>query len=209
MSDSNHHNEEERYFNDPEYRKKLKEKRAKKKNSRSDDGKNGNEHQSEYSTKFFSLKNKPPFPWKDLGKWVGILILACLILGAGFFVYLYQGIPSIQQLENPKVDVASVVKTRDGVVLDKYFSQNRTYVPLSRISPNVVHALIATEDHRFYHHWGIDMFRTLSIPYHILMGNPQGGSTITQQLARNLYRKIGRKIFGTKETAGNDYGRRD
>jgi len=197
MSDSNHHNnfDEERYFNDPEYRKKIKEQRAK--NNKKDTSKENNSKPTnppKYNARFFSLKNKPPFPWKFLGKWVGIFLIVCLILGAVFFVYLYQGIPSIQQLENPKVDIASVVKTRDGVVLDKYFNQNRTYVPLSRISPNVVHALIATEDHRFYHHWGIDMFRTLSIPYHILMGNPQGGSTITQQLARNLYRKIGRKF---------------
>ncbi|HKJ45322.1 MAG TPA: transglycosylase domain-containing protein [Balneolales bacterium] len=220
MSDDNSYNDDlERYFNDPEYRKNLKNKKGKERSQESADSKDpenekaGNTSKNiknsktsknpkvytQYSDSFFSLKNKPPFPWKVLGKWVSILLAVCIIFGTGFFIYLYQGLPSIQQLENPKVDIASVVKTRDGVVLDKYFTQNRTYVPLSQISPNVIHALIATEDHRFYHHWGIDMFRTLAIPYHIMMGNPQGGSTITQQLARNLYKKIGRQFSITRK----------
>ncbi len=82
--------------------------------------------------------------------------------------------------------------SRDGVVLDRYFEENRTYVPYEQISPYVVNALVATEDHRFYDHWGIDMVRTLAIPYHLIQGDIEGGSTITQQLARNLYKKIGR-----------------
>ena len=59
----------------------------------------------------------------------------------------------------------------------------------------VIEALVATEDHRFYRHWGIDLFRTFAIPYHVLRGDPQGGSTLSQQLARNLYNEqIGREV---------------
>ena len=62
------------------------------------------------------------------------------------------------------------------------------------ISPYATQALISTEDHRFYNHWGMDMFRTLAIPINILRGRIEGGSTLSQQLARNLYKEIGQKF---------------
>lgn len=126
------------------------------------------------------------------------LVAATLIIGAGlglgFVYYLVQGLPSIQELENPKTDIASFVKSRDGETLDKYFTENRTYVTYEQISPHVINALIAVEDHRFYDHWGIDMQRMIALPYYWLKGNVQGGSTLTMQLARNLYKKIGREF---------------
>ncbi len=94
-------------------------------------------------------------------------------------------------MENPDTAIATEVRSRDGVVLDKYFTENRTWVRYNDISPHVIDALVATEDHRFFNHWGMDMIRTLAIPYHVLRGAPQGGSTISQQLARNLYKEIG------------------
>src|SRR5574343_1154782 len=72
-------------------------------------------------------------------------------------------------------------------LLAEYRWVNRAWVPLSEIAPPVVDALIATEDHRFYSHWGLDWRRTASALVHTLGGDKQGGSTITQQLARNLY----------------------
>ena len=155
----------DRYFNDPEYRKKiLKEKKI----SSSSNG----------------LKKKII---------IGLsLFTIASIIGIGMYVnFLFQGLPPIEKLENPETAIASEVRSRDGVVLDKYFTENRTWVTYENISPNVINALVATEDHRFYDHWGMDMIRTLAIPYHVLTGNPQGGSTITQQLARNLYKEIG------------------
>jgi len=174
MSNSDYDNEIDRYFNDPEYRReKAKEKNNKKENSSS----------------AFSKSEK-----KKLYKWGGITAGVLLLAIVGFVIYLFQGLPSVKQLENPQTAVASVVKSRDGVVLDRYYTENRTYVPIEKISPHVVNALIATEDHRFYDHWGIDMIRTLSVPWHLIQGQIQGGSTITQQLARNLYKKIGREF---------------
>jgi penicillin-binding protein 1A len=75
----------------------------------------------------------------------------------------------------------------DGVVRAEYKRENRQWVPLEKIAPSVVQALIAMEDHRFYDHHGIDLRRTAGALISTLSGNLQGGSTITQQLARNLY----------------------
>ncbi|HBQ60693.1 MAG TPA: hypothetical protein DD671_14020, partial [Balneolaceae bacterium] len=74
--------------------------------------------------------------------------------------------------------IASEVRSRDGETLDKYFTENRKWVRYENISPNVIDALVATEDHRYYEHWGMDMFRTLAIPWHLINGRWQGASTI-------------------------------
>lgn len=164
-----------RYFNDPEYRKKiLAEKNASKNDSHSD---------------------PPTKPKTSLGKRIVlstfVFVSIVFVIISGYVFYLFQGLPSIQQLENPETAIATEVRSRDGVVLDKYYTENRTWVRYEQISQHVVDALVATEDHRFFEHWGMDMIRTLAIPYHILLGNPQGGSTLSQQLARNLYKEIG------------------
>src|SRR6185436_15424854 len=77
---------------------------------------------------------------------------------------------------------------------------NREWVGLDRISLHVVNALLATEDHRFYQHFGIDLFRTAGGILHTIIGDPEGGSTLTQQLARNLYPEdVGRKRTITRK----------
>jgi penicillin-binding protein 1A len=89
--------------------------------------------------------------------------------------------------------VPSVVLSADGMVLAEYKRINRQWVPLERISQSAIDALIATEDHRFYQHHGIDLRRTAGAALSTLRGDRQGGSTITQQLARNMYpEEIGR-----------------
>ncbi|WP_457652803.1 penicillin-binding protein 1A [Rhodocaloribacter sp.] len=117
-------------------------------------------------------------------------------LGVVFFMLsLRSDLPSLEQLENPNFQLASIAYTADGRELARYARQNRAWVTFEEISPHVINALVATEDHRFYDHWGIDLFRTMAIPYHVLRGKPQGGSTISQQLARNLYNEqIGRRV---------------
>jgi len=124
----------------------------------------------------------------------GLLILGTL--GVGFYMLsLRSSLPSMEQLENPNFQLASIAYTADGKELARYARQNRAWVNFEEISPHVINALITTEDRRFYAHWGIDLIRTFAIPYHVLQGDPQGGSTITQQLARNLFNKqIGRKV---------------
>ena len=113
----------------------------------------------------------------------GLLILAWLF-------WLSRDLPSFEQIENPRNLLATVVYSADGVELARYYAgENRTWVPLSEISEHVVNALIATEDRDFYDHWGVHMRRTIQAPFLTLAGRTQGGSTITQQLARNMYRE--------------------
>ncbi|MEX0823760.1 MAG: transglycosylase domain-containing protein [Balneolaceae bacterium] len=178
---SNDHNNEDmdRYFNDPEYRKKILEQRKKSGTETNTKWKNFLENRILLYTLSVTL----------------ILIISVL----GYVFYLFQGLPSIQELENPQTSIATEVLSRDGAVLDRYFVENRTYVPLNNISENVVNALIATEDHRFFEHWGIDAERLAGLPYYWLQGRFQGGSTISQQLARNLYRKIGFDVSVTRK----------
>lgn len=103
-------------------------------------------------------------------------------------------LPSLQQLENPDLQLATVAYTADGKELARYAYQNRSSVAYADISPNVINALVATEDHRFHNHWGIDLFRFFVSAAKTVMGDVQGGSTITMQLARNLYNKeIGKR----------------
>ena len=115
---------------------------------------------------------------------------AALLLPALLILYVLALIPftpGIGDLRKAKSATPSVVVSADGVVLAEYKRINRQWVPLERIAPTVVDALIAMEDHRFYSHYGIDLRRTARAIVSTLSGNLQGGSTITQQLARNLY----------------------
>ncbi len=100
-----------------------------------------------------------------------------------------EDLPSLEQLENPSLQLATIAYSADGVELARYARQNRSSVTGEEISQNVHNALIATEDHRFYDHWGIDLFRFHVAAIKTVLGDVQGGSTITMQLARNLYNK--------------------
>ncbi|SFB94637.1 penicillin-binding protein 1A [Polaromonas sp. OV174] len=101
--------------------------------------------------------------------------------------------PSISDLRKAKSEKPAQLLTADGKELALLKRANRDWATLDEISPAVVSALIATEDHRFFQHHGIDLRRTASAALHTFSGDLQGGSTITQQLARNLYpEEIGR-----------------
>ena len=106
--------------------------------------------------------------------------------------WLFGKMPDFKLLENPKSDQASEVYSSDNVLLGKYFIKNRTPVEFDSISPHIINALISTEDIRFEKHSGIDFKATVSIPVYILSFNAKGSSTLSQQLAKNLFsmRKI-------------------
>ncbi|TVR31048.1 MAG: hypothetical protein EA390_07040 [Balneolaceae bacterium] len=178
--DDNNNIDMDRYFEDPEYRKKLL----------------GN---SESAPPESGSSKKPHFNSKKIFLYGGLVLLLLISSMVGYFIYLTQALPSIEELENPQTAIATEVRSRDGVVLDRYFIQNRTYVPIDEISPNIINALIATEDHRFFDHWGIDSERLIGLPYYWIQGKFQGGSTISQQLARNLYRNIGFEVSVTRK----------
>ena len=92
--------------------------------------------------------------------------------------------PGIGDLRKAKSETPSVLLASNGTVLAEYRRSNRRWVTLDKISPHVVNALISTEDHRFYDHHGIDFRRTAGALLSTLSGELQGGSTITQQLAK-------------------------
>ncbi len=98
-------------------------------------------------------------------------------------------LPSFEELENPASNLAAEVYSEDNVLLGKFYIQNRTWTEYEDISPYVIDALIATEDIRFYRHSGIDVrgLARVLVKTIILGQNTGGGSTITQQLAKNLF----------------------
>ena len=114
---------------------------------------------------------------------IGAFVLLILLIIFGAFGKL----PSLEELENPSILQASEVYATDGTMMGKYFREkgNRSVVKYSDISKHVIDALVATEDERFYEHSGIDFRRTLSAIF--FLGRKGGGSTITQQLALNLF----------------------
>jgi len=114
-----------------------------------------------------------------------LLLVLCFLYG----IYLVSGLPSLEELENPKPELATRVYSIDGEIIGQFFIKNRTHVSFSKLPPDLVNALIATEDRNFYKHWGIDVgrvFRAL-VKDLIALRAKEGASTITQQLARNLY----------------------
>jgi len=133
---------------------------------------------SPQETKKYSLRI-----WKILI--AGIAIFAIFISMIGFG--LFGALPSFRDIEHPKSNQASEIIAEDGRPLGTYFVQNRSNVTYKEISPNVINGLIATEDTRFKEHSGIDFKRTFTIIGYNLIGKKQGASTITQQLAKNLF----------------------
>ncbi len=98
-------------------------------------------------------------------------------------------LPGFEELENPKTNLATEIYSSDQVMLGKFFKENRTIVDFNDVSPNLLNALIATEDIRFYEHSGIDARALLRVIKGVATMNLSGGgSTITQQLAKNLYK---------------------
>lgn len=125
--------------------------------------------------------------------WFWVIISLPVVLLLTLFLLISSNklgpLPSFEELENPNNSLAAEVYSQDNVLLGKFYIQNRTWTNYEDISPYVVDALIATEDIRFYRHSGID-FRGLArvLVKTILLGqNTGGGSTITQQLAKNLF----------------------
>ncbi len=100
---------------------------------------------------------------------------------------LFGAFPSTDKLLNPKSELATEIISEDNKVIGKFFHENRTAVKYEGISGNVIKALYATEDIRFDEHSGIDLGGILGLFWSALQGKPRGGSTLTQQLAKNLY----------------------
>ena len=118
--------------------------------------------------------------WRFFLGGLGLLILIFLAADFGLFGKM----PSVQQLENPEANLASEIISADGLLMGKYYSENRSEVKYNEISPNVINALIATEDERFYDHSGIDAKALARVVFSA--GTQGGGSTLSQQLAKMI-----------------------
>ncbi len=119
---------------------------------------------------------------------------------AAYVAVLYLFTPSIGDIRKSKQESPTVVLSADGKELAMFRRANRDWVKLQDISPKVVEALLATEDRRFYQHHGIDVLRTGKAVLNTLRGDVEGGSTITQQLARNIYpEEVGREQTVTRK----------
>jgi penicillin-binding protein 1A len=100
-------------------------------------------------------------------------------------------LPDFKELENPETNLATEILSDENKVLGKYFYENRTHVEYENLSEDLINALIATEDERFFNHTGIDFIALIRVLKGVITGNSSlgGGSTITQQLAKMFFSK--------------------
>ena len=141
-----------------------------------------------------NTKNRKAKPKKSLINFILKFFAVSFLLGILFFLLVFFGIfgpvPSKYQLNKINTPLATEVFSADGKVLGRYYIENRSNVQFNDISKNVINALIATEDARFYEHRGIDELALLRVFIKtILLQNRSsgGGSTLSQQIAKNLF----------------------
>lgn len=117
----------------------------------------------------------------------GVLFVVCAVVYIK--VWIVDELPSLEQLEKPPQELATRILDSDGNLVDNFFIKRRMFVPYDSVSHYFFDALIATEDREFYSHWGVHTARILKATVkNIFAGRAkEGASTITQQLARNLY----------------------
>ena len=118
-----------------------------------------------------------------------IVIGVISVLFVTFSIYIFSGLPSIEELENPRPQLATKVFSADGQLIGKFFIENRIESDIDSLPPSLIQALISTEDRKFYDHWGVDLIRFFQAMVKNVMrfSFREGASTITQQLAKNLY----------------------
>lgn len=133
--------------------------------------------------------------------WVLFSIPVLAVISAVMWIWLGADIPSFEELERPESNLATQVIGDDGkTVLSTFHIENRSYVTYDDLSPNLVEALVATEDVRFYEHSGIDFTSLARVAVKTLLGGDSsqgGGSTVTQQLAKTLYPRQDLSQLGT------------
>lgn len=136
-----------------------------------------------------------------IGYLLGILAIALLFVLTGLGIF--GKLPDTAQLENPTANLASEIYSADSVMIGKYYIDNRTNVNFKDLATNTVDALISTEDERFYKHAGIDLVATFRAI--VSLGKDGGGSTLTQQLAKNLFNERASNIIVRIKQKAQEY----
>jgi penicillin-binding protein 1A len=129
-----------------------------------------------------------------------IILSVISVLFLALIIYIMSGLPSLEELENPRPQLASKVYTTDGELLGQFYIENRMETDIDSLPPFLIDALIATEDRKFYDHWGVDLSRFFkAMIKNVFTFSREGASTITQQLAKNLYelKSYDENIFDT------------
>ena len=155
---------------------------------------------------FFSNFNKTRYTKLGRGKkmlsWLYSFVLGFVLFFIAFeinFLWIFGHMPSMQEVKNPKIALITEVYSADKKLMGTFFVEQRTPVDFKEIHPKTIEALIATEDIRFYKHHGLDFYALSAAFVATLKGNKRGGSTITQQLVKNVYRT---RNFGSKGLLG-------
>jgi len=128
--------------------------------------------------------------WMWILFFTGVLSIALIVMLTTYGVF--GALPTFEEIENPKSNVATVILSSDGETLGKFYRDNRTHTEYKDLSPHLVNALVATEDERYYWHSGIDIEAIIRAV--VKLGKDGGGSTITQQLAKQLYNEPARGL---------------
>ncbi len=129
--------------------------------------------------------------WERAIAWFLTSVLCLLLLFGAIdvnFLWLFGSSPGFSDIKRPPVVEASIIYSADSVQIGSYYSENRIPITYEEISPIVVRTLVSTEDVRFFRHHGVDIDGLFATTKDILKGNARGGSTITQQLAKNLFK---------------------
>ena len=132
-------------------------------------------------------------------RYIVILIYSVIVFFCAIelnFLWLFGYSPTMDDIKNPSLSVASEVYYSDGKLIGRFYKENRSPVEFKKISPHLINALIATEDVRFYQHGGVDFYGFLTSVLSTAKGGKRGGSTITQQLAKNLFETRKKKSQG-------------
>lgn len=131
-------------------------------------------------------------PWyQKIVVWICTVFVAIvLLLGAVDvnFLYLFGKSPGFDDIKNPVSNAASEIYSADSVLIGRFFNENRTPVKYEDLPPHLINTLIDTEDERFYEHHGVDFQGLFAAVKDMIGGHARGASTITQQLAKNLFR---------------------
>src|SRR3972149_3841300 len=131
---------------------------------------------------------------------IAALASLVVIAAAGIYFYIFAGLPNLSTLDDYKPNLVTKVYSRDGRVVAEFYIERRGVIPMEKVPSHLIHAFLAAEDAHFYEHGGLDYLGIMRAMYkNVIAGRiVQGGSTITQQVAKSFFltseRKLSRKI---------------